>query len=151
MSYWTLAMLFSIIPEKRIAEIFRKGKVGVIDQTVGSDDMVRIGEAGNRADSLIDSYLRGHYDVPLVDGSELCESSSILTAYNLLLQSESSAIDEKYVSLQKQVMEFLKGIRDDKIVLHVNSRESGEKPKSSGIIGVVSSEREFGDNRLSQF
>ena len=84
--YWTLDRVFSIIPEKRVAEIFRKGKTGTIDQTPGSDDMVRIR-------SHLEAISKARADIQAARIANLFEAKKVLT------DKQKNLIKEKFPRL----------------------------------------------------
>lgn len=147
MKYWTLEMVYSVLPKYRLLEL-DADRPEDIGEDPADPAYAKLVQAGERADRKIDSYLRGHYSVPLAAvPEEIAEASAVLLVVNRFASSEVDEIPNTISMLHRDAIKLLEGLRDGKMTLPGVSSEAVQAGKMS----YHSSERMFGDDVLSAF
>lgn len=120
MAYCTLANITDVITEEIVIQLTDDDSAGTVDQD-------HVDRAIERADELIDSYLRGRYQVPftIVPGlvNHLSADLSIYYLYDRRLNVEVPAsVENRY----KKAIEILERLQNGDLVL--DSADAGSKP-----------------------
>lgn len=147
MSYWTLDGLYGVIPADRVLQLVDHEGAGSLVVSPPNAAYSRIVEAGWKADTMVEGYLRGHYALPLASTPAMVvEISCALTAWYLYMLSDVDEIPRKIDELYKQALKMLEHIRDDKLRLFDESQASGTIQ-----INKETSDRLFPKTVLDQF
>jgi phage gp36-like protein len=123
MAYWTLDGLYGVLPKEHVlALVADDGETDIIVSPPNAAyDFVA--DAGAKADAVIDTYLRGHYTVPLTTvPTVVAEIAAILQAVNVYLRSDTETIPEKLQKRYEWAMRFLEHVRDEKLKLFDEQR-----------------------------
>jgi phage gp36-like protein len=126
MAYWTLSGLYGIVPADRVLQLVDHEDAGSLVVSPPNAAYTRVVNAGTKADTYIDTYLRGHYTLPLSTvPAMVSEMSNTLTAWFLYFLSDIEEIPAKIDEAYKSVIRMLEHIRDDKIRLFDEEQASG--------------------------
>jgi phage gp36-like protein len=120
--YWTLTGLYLKMPKQRVLRLVDLDEEGeILDDTSPdgpNEAYKRIMNKGTEIDNLVDSYLRGHYAVPLeIVPDELTDVANVLLAASLFSFSDADEMPEFYKDMDKTARGWLEHVRDDKIQL----------------------------------
>ena len=145
--YWSLDGLYSVLPAARVLQLVDDEGAGVISADPPNAAYNRVVRAGTKAETLIDSYLRGHYTVPLTPVPTLITSiACVLTATELYMLSDVDELPQKLRDERKQALAMLDQIRDDKLRL-----TEEESPAQDILVNKTAADRIFTDAVLNRY
>ncbi len=129
MAYSSLSDLALLLPTPDIAQLtddptYSGGILSGGGMTINASVVT---EVVSVADAIIDSYVRGRYTVPFVTvPAEIRDASRGLAIAGLFERrpSMTAGVPEPVKDKKKEVMEWLKGVRDGKNILNTGTASS---------------------------
>ncbi len=147
MAYWTLDGVYGVMPKARVVALVDDEDAQDITPTPANAAYNRVVAAGAKADALIDTYLRGHYSVPLTTVPDVVRSvSAVLTVCELYLRSDVEELPQKLRDARDATMRLLEHIRDDKIRLF-----DEQQADSTIQVNKTADDQMFSDTILNQY
>lgn len=117
MPYTNLTALKNIVPEADLIALTDDNNTGVVDTAV-------LDEAILNADSLIDSFLRVKYELPLTSTPQLVKKvSADLTLFNLYERRNAAKVPEYIQAKKKEAFELLEKLRGGEIAVDASDAE----------------------------
>jgi phage gp36-like protein len=148
--YSTLADLKELIPEISLLQLADDEVLGLFQVSPPNAAYKRVLTAIGDADMVIDSYLRGRYELPLTSTpAEINRISAQLAVCNLFARKHEHALPEGLVQRRKDNIEWLKNIQKGIAVLDVAAAVK-ELPASGMAVDRTEDDRMFPDSLLSR-
>ncbi|NLR73578.1 gp436 family protein [Leeia aquatica] len=144
MRYCVLADLQLAIPPQTLIWLSNDDESATVIHTAVVEEAVR------QAEELVDAYLRGRYNLPLVPVPSVIKDITVHLARHWLYarRPEGNELPDAVIRTWKSGMQMLEAMRDGKLTIGV---PSGEAAPESGEMKVRSRPRRFDINLLDRY
>lgn len=147
--YSSFADLKELSPELTLLQLADDEVAGMFQVSPPNPAYRRLLTAISDADMMIDSYLRGRYDLPLVSTpAEINRISAQLAMCNLYARRREDALPDGIVQRRKDAVEWLKNIQKGIAVLDVAAAVK-TAPVNGMTVDKTEDDRMFPDSLLN--